>query len=214
MYGKREIQRFYKIKKIYFDYLIKFGFSLDEINSDFAKSNIQEGNNAKLNDFIWYRLNLSLSKYPNDFNQQFLIYLAQKSFIIDTKSDTNLTYLNKILFETRKKLDYNVLFDNSGIMMQVVMLTKSGCCEFCAKDSQKVYDGREFYENVKLPHENCYCENGCACWYGLEAKRDDNGRLIFVDNLIQPNNKELLIKKEKAGTSIFSKLLKKLKLIK
>lgn len=211
MYGKREINRFNKIKRIYFENLTKFGFKLSQINSDFEKLNIQEGNNQELNDFIWYRLNLALSKFPNDLEKQFFIYLEQKSFLIDTKFTGDRVYLDKLLFKTKKEIDYKSANANRSIKLQFVVIGRNDSCEVCRSENGKVYDIDYFYKNYNLPHEGCNCENGCTCWFGLVGIRDNDGRLIFVDDEpIKPVIKDY----KKEGSSLILKTLKFLKLIK
>lgn len=190
-------KEFNRIKKSTFLTLQQLSVPTVELENDFIKSNIRAGNVRALRDFVWYQFNKHLQREAKDFDLQSQIYYAMAMFRFNYEEGKGVDRLKQQSIDA-KKTHYKISQTSTGVVMDSKIYNSiKNCCPECTADDGKAFDLNEFLDSDRLPHKNCTCEGfGCGCTFGVVAKRDENGLLIFIENDIKPttSNKHLKTK--------------------
>lgn len=171
-----EMRKFDSLKQKYFDSLVSNGYKQNQLEKDFEEKKITSI--EQLRDFIWSSLQNMINTKSNDLKAQSSIYFSMAEFSAAERDENDVYDFQKLAFNCQLKS-----FDNGslqGINYDVIVISNHKNPE-CFKDNQRKRSYKEMINNPILPHIVKDSKFGCSCTYGLVAKRDENGRLIFND---------------------------------
>jgi hypothetical protein len=168
-------RKFDRLKKDSFNDLKNLGFNEAILLTKFNKEKINDNEIKKLKDFIWSCYNYLISQNSNDNQTLSMIYYFMSTFSLKNENGRDTIRL-KELAAKHKLLGLKV----DGVKGKIIIIVKL-CCQECKLDNGKTFDYEYLLENPRLPHKNCDSKYGCTCTYGFQAKRDENGKLIFTD---------------------------------
>ncbi|MBU8883963.1 hypothetical protein KSK37_12780 [Kaistella sp. DKR-2] len=196
-------KEFNRIKKSTFLTLQQLGVPTVELENDFINSNIEAGNVRALRDFIWYQFNKHLQREAKDSDLQSRIYYAMAMFRFNYEEGKDVDRLKQQSIDA-KKTHYKISQTGTGVVMDAKIYNSiKNCCPECTADDGKAFDLDEFLDSDRLPHKNCTCEGfGCGCSFGVVARRDENGLLIFIENDTKPTTSNKPLKTKSTSTML------------
>ncbi|WP_343680003.1 hypothetical protein [Chryseobacterium arthrosphaerae] len=177
---KKNIDKFNKLKLKYFKILSDLGIKNMKLNLELTASRLNYDDIDGLKSFIWTKFNSIVKENINDNYKLQNIYFEMEQFLKTEQKEKDATYIRELFFQAKLKAGKESL---NGIIMDVVLIAKNkpNVCEVCKKDNGKKYSIDKALKSHILPHKKCKCDNGCICTLGFVAKRDNQGKLIFVD---------------------------------
>ncbi|WP_407533755.1 hypothetical protein [Elizabethkingia miricola] len=198
-----------RIKRDFLYVLKNLNISQNTMDIENLSLNPYLNDEENLKIYIWSRFNYYLHQNPTNFNNQMILYSAMESFTRKYVKNENPYRLRKLYYEAQLN-DFKIQSLDSDLESSFSINSHgSNPCSICLSDNGKEYEIDYLLDNKILPHKECTCEGGCNCFYGLRPKRDENGRLIFIEKeteklalkqqpkIINRNNSTHYIKKSK-----------------
>ncbi|WP_407475223.1 hypothetical protein [Elizabethkingia anophelis] len=198
-----------RIKRDFLYVLKNLNTSQNTIDIEDLSLNLYLNDEENLKIYIWSRFDYYLHQNPTNFNNQMILYAAMESFAKKYIKEEYPMRLRKLYFESQLN-DFKIKSINPELNLSFSINSHgSNPCNVCLSDNGKEYEIDYLLDNKILPHKDCACEVGCNCFYGLKPKRDENGRLIFIEKeteklapkqqskMINRNNSTPYIKKSK-----------------